>query len=190
MWGKPRARYEAGIRRSRRRLATIARDTRGATIIEFALVAAPFIALIFAVIETSMVFFAQQTLETTAEKTSRELLTGTAQQSGMTQSAFKTAACNNLPAFMKCSNLMIDVETADSFDDVDTSAPVLTYDSKGNVNNSWKFKPGTAGSIVVMRTMYQLPVISAPLGFNLSNMGGGKRLLIATSVFKTEPYLS
>jgi len=172
------------------RLRALRRDRSGATIIEFALVAAPFIALILATIQTSLVFFAQQTLETTAEKTARQLVTGTAQENGVSQPAFKAAACSNLPSFMKCSNLMIDVETADSFEDVDTSTPVLTYDKHGNVNNAWKFDTGSAGSIIVMRTMYQLPVIRGPLGFNLSNMGEGKRLLVATTVFKSEPYAS
>jgi Flp pilus assembly protein TadG len=170
------------------RLRTLARDRSGATVIEFALVAAPFVALIMAVLQTSVVFFSQQTLETSAERTARQLMTGQAQTSGTTQSSFKTTACNNLPRFMKCANLMIDVQNADNFSSVDTSMPTLTYDSSGNVTNAWKFSPGGAGSIVIMRTMYQLPVISGPLGFDLSNMGSNKRLLIATSVFKTEPY--
>lgn len=171
-----------------RRVRDFARDRRGATIIEFAIVAAPFVALIMAVLQTSLVFFSQQALETSAERTARQLMTGQAQTSGTSQASFKTTACNNLPGFMKCANLMIDVQNADNFSSVDTSMPTLTYDSSGNVTNSWKFSPGGAGSIVIMRTMYQLPVVSGPLGFDLSNMGSNKRLLIATSVFKTEPY--
>ncbi|HEU4960924.1 MAG TPA: TadE/TadG family type IV pilus assembly protein [Sphingomonas sp.] len=172
----------------RRRLTALARDRRGATIIEFALVAAPFIALILATIQTSIVFFAQQTLETTAEKTARQLVTDQAQQSGMSQQDFQATACSNLPAFMQCANLMVDVQNADSFDDIDTAAPTLTYDSKGNVTNNWQFNPGPPGSIVVMRTMYLFPVISGPLGLAFANSQGGKRLLVATSVFKSETY--
>lgn len=170
------------------RWRALARDQRGATIVEFALVAAPFVALILAVIQTSTVFFSQQALESSAERTARQLMTGSAQTSGMTQPNFKATACNNLPSFMKCANLMIDVQNANDFASVDTSTPTLTYDGSGNVTNSWKFTPGNAGSIVIMRMMYQLPVVSGPLGFDLSNMGSGRRLLIATSVFKTEPY--
>jgi Flp pilus assembly protein TadG len=188
MWGQLR-RLETK-RLPLKRLKALARDTRAATIIEFALVAAPFVALIFATVQTSMVFFAQQALETTAEKTERQLVTGSAQQSGMTQQQFDATACANLPSFMKCQHLLIDVQTADSFADVDTTGPTLTYDKNGNVSNNWQFNPGTAGSIVVMRTMYLFPVISAPLGFNLANAGNGRRLLVATSVFKTEPYAS
>lgn len=174
--------------KSARQWRALARDERGATIIEFALVAAPFVALLLAILQTSIVFFSQQTLESSAERTARQLMTGSAQTSGTTQANFKATACKNLPRFMKCANLMIDVQNADKFSAVDTSMPTLTYDSSGNVTNSWKFAPGGAGSIVIMRTMYQLPIVVGPLGFDLSNMGRGKRLLIATSVFKTEPY--
>lgn len=170
----------------------LVRDSRGATIIEFALVAAPFIALILATIQTSLVFFAQQTLETVAEETARELVTDQAQNAGMTQSQFQTVACDNLrkrAAFLSCDNLMIDVQTADSFQDVDTSTPVLTYDKNHNVTNSWQFQPGNPGSIIVMRTMYLFPVISVPLGYNLASAGNGKDLLVATSVFKSEAYV-
>jgi Flp pilus assembly protein TadG len=167
----------------------LARNKRGATIIEFAIVAAPFVALILATIQTSLVFFAQQTLETTAEKTARQLVTDQAQNAGMTQAQFKAAACANLPSFMSCSNLMIDVQTADSFADADTSTPVLTYDKNNNITNSWKFDAGSPGSIIVMRTMYLFPVIPVPLGFNLASAGNGKDLLIATSVFKSEAYV-
>ena len=38
----------------------------GAAAVEFALVAAPFLALVFAIMETALVFFAGQTLETAA----------------------------------------------------------------------------------------------------------------------------
>lgn len=188
MWGKSK---EGTRRIPRRGPKALARDTRGATIIEFALVATPFIALILATIQTSLVFFAQQTLETVAEKTARQLVTDQAQNSGMTQQDFQAAACASLrkfAAFMQCANLMVDVQNADSFEDIDTAAPTLTYDSKGNVNNNWQFNPGPPGSIVVMRTMYLFPVISGPLGLTFANSQGGKRLLVATSVFKSEAY--
>lgn len=165
-----------------------ARDRRGATIIEFAIVAAPFIALLIATLQTSLVFFAQQTLETVSEETSRQLLTGAVQQAGMNQQDFQQLACKNLPAYMNCANLMIDVQTADSFADIDTSTPALT--NPDGTKKTWQFNPGGAGSIVVMRTMYLLPVVGGPLGFNLANADSNHRLLIATAVFQTEPYLT
>ncbi|TPG43312.1 pilus assembly protein [Sphingomonas koreensis] len=173
-----------------RGVRTLARDRRGATIIEFAVVAAPFVALILATIQTSLVFFAQQCLETVAEETARQIVTGQAQRKGLTKDDFDASACGNLPAFMKCANLMIDVQTVNSFADINTTPPTITYDSTGKPKDNWQYSPGAAGSIVVMRTMYLLPVVSGPLGFNLATAGNGKRLLIATSVFQSEPFKS
>lgn len=173
------------------RLRAIGRDRRGVAIIEFAAVAAPFVALILATLQTSLVFFAQQSLETTAEETARDLITGKAQQSNWVLKDFQKDACSHLYSFMKCPNLMVDVQRADSLAAIDTSAPTITYKKDGSIDQSkWTFSPGQPGDIVVMRMMYVLPVISGPLGFNLSNMQGGNRLLVATSVFRSEPYLS
>ncbi len=183
--------HRADARRDRRMGAAcpraLAADRRGAAIIEFALVAAPLIALIVAVIQTSLVFFSQQALETAAEDTARLIVTNQAQQAGMSQSAFKQAACSALPGFMSCDDLMVDVRTADDFADADTTMPDLTYDEDGNVTNSWRYELGGTDQVVVMRLMYQLPVVSAPLGFDMANMQGGRRLLVATAVFQPEP---
>jgi len=165
-------------------------DRRGVSAIEFALVAAPLAALILAILQTALIFFAQQALQSGAEETARQLVTGTAQSSGMTQATFHAAACKNLPPFMNCGNMMVDVQSTGSFATINTSPPTLTYDSNGNLTNNWAFTPGGPGSIVIMRMMYMLPVVGGPLGFNLSNMNGSRRLLIATAVFKTEPYES
>lgn len=173
-----------------RKASALARDRRGATAIEFSIVATAFVALLIAILQTSLVFFAQQSLETTSEETARQLVTGAVQKAGTSQQDFRNAACKNLPAFMSCDNLMIDVQTAASLAAVDTTAPVIEYDSTGKIKNAWHFAPGGAGSIVVMRTMYVLPVVGGPLGFGLANMEGSRRLLVATAVFKSEPYLS
>jgi len=66
--------------------------------------------------------------------------------------------------------------------------PGLTYDANGNPTNTWSYSVGGAGSIVVMRLMYLWPVLPGPLNFNLANQGSNKRMLMATSVFKSEPY--
>src|SRR3546814_18262192 len=91
---------------------------------------------------------------------------------------------------MNCNDLMIDVRTVNSFSAVDTSMPTLTYDSDGNVTNSWKYELGGADKVVVMRLMYMLPVISGPLGFDLSNRSeerrGGKEC-VSTCRFRWWP---
>src|ERR1700704_1188384 len=68
----------------------------GATAVEFAMVATPFLALTFAIMETAFVFFAGQALETATADSSRLILTGQAQTQGYTQAQFKDAVCTKV----------------------------------------------------------------------------------------------
>lgn len=174
--------------RHARRLRALPGDARGTSVIEFAIIALPLITLLLVILETALVFLVQQNLETAAERTVRQIMTGTVQRSGMSQAQFKNMLCGNLPSFMQCSNVMVDVRVATSFADAQTGTPAVTYDSSGNPNNVWAFQPGGSGDIVVMRSMYVWSAVTAPMGFNLSNLTGNRRLMVATNVVKTEPY--
>jgi len=162
--------------------------TRGATAVEFALIAAPFLALLVALLQTALVFFAGRVLDETTEQASRYILTGQAQTANMTQSGFATWVCGKTFALFNCNNFMINVQNYASFAAANTSAPTLTFDAKGNVSNAWTYAPGNPGDIVVVQVMYQWPVYLGPLGFDLANLANGNRLLISTAVFKNEPY--
>jgi Flp pilus assembly protein TadG len=164
------------------------RNDNGATAVEFALVAAPFIALLLGTIQTFMVFFAGQQLQTIVTQTSRLILTGQAQDQGLSQSAFAQNLCSHVAIFFTCGNIMIDVQAYSSFSAANTGAPPLTYNGSGQVTNVWQYNPGTPGQIVVVRAMYQWPVFLGPLGFNLSNLANGDRLIMASATFKNEPY--
>ncbi|MGH6671314.1 MAG: TadE/TadG family type IV pilus assembly protein [Xanthobacteraceae bacterium] len=167
---------------------------KGTTAIEFALVAAPFLALLVALLETGLVFFAGRVLDEVTEEASRYVLTGQAQQSNMTQAQFENYICTSsntatlVSALFNCSNLMVNVEDYSDFASASTSSPTLTFNADGTVSNAWNYSPGSPGSIVVVQVMYQWPIILGPLGFNLSNLSNGNRLLVSTAVFKNEPY--
>lgn len=181
-WRKRRRASERG------RPTDFLRHQRGAAALEFAIVAAPAIGLTLAILQTALAYFAGQVLETAVADTSRLVLTGSAQTSGMSQTSFQTALCGQIAVLFNCNGIMIDVQTAASFSSANTALPTLTYDGSGNVSNSWSYSLGNPGDIVVMRVMYQWPVFLGPLGLNLSNEGNGNLLLMATTVFKNEPY--
>jgi Flp pilus assembly protein TadG len=165
------------------------RDQRGASIIEFALVALPFFALLVAILQTSLTFFVQGLVESAAEAAGRQLMTGQAQTQGLSQAQFKALTCSQLPSFLSCSNLIVDVQQAGSFAGVSTTAPIVSYDPKTGKPTNGQYSPGGAGQVTILRVMYIWSEQKGPLGFDLSNQPGGNRLLVATSVFKTEPYL-
>ena len=68
-----------------RRVRRFARQQDGTAAVEFGLVAAPFLALLFAIIETAFVFFAGQTLEAAVADSARLIMTGQAQTPGFSQ---------------------------------------------------------------------------------------------------------
>lgn len=175
------------FRFTRKRLAIrmvrrLARKEDGAAAIEFGLVAAPFLLLVFAIMETAFVFFAGQTLETAVSDSARLIMTGQAQQQGFDQTKFKSAVCSRIYGLFDCANgIKIDVKTYTSFSSVNLTPPL---DANGNFQDNTTYQPGSQGDIVVVRLYYQWPIFVSLL----SNMAGNKRLLIATSAFRNEPF--
>jgi Flp pilus assembly protein TadG len=162
------------------------RHQEGAAAIEFGLVAAPFLALIFAIIETSLIFFAGQTLETAVTDSSRLIMTGQAQTQGMSQAQFKQAVCSRIYGLFDCaSGINVDVRKYSSFGSATPPSPV---DANGNLTNNYLYQPGGPGDIVVARLIYQWPVYANILGVDMANMAGNKRLIVATAAFRNEPY--
>jgi len=162
------------------------RQDDGATAIEFGIVAAPFLALVFAIIETAIIFFAGQTLETAVSDSARLIMTGQAQAQNLTQATFKEKVCTKIYGLFDCATGMsVDVRTYTTFASANTGRPV---DSNGNFVDDFTYSPGGPGQIVVVRLMYQWPVYVSLLGFNLADISGGKRLLMATAVFRNEPF--
>lgn len=162
------------------------RQQDGAAAVEFAMVAAPFLALVFAIMETAFVFFAGQTLEAAAADSARLIMTGQAQTAGYSQAAFKDQVCARIFGLFDCANgVYVKVKSYSSFSSISTASPVVN----GNLDTSaMTYTPGGPGCIVVVSLYYQWPIYVTMLGDNLSNLNGGNRLLVATAVFRNEPY--
>lgn len=177
--------------RNRRRLfATFVTNRLGAVAAEFALLALPFFAILFAIFQIGVIFLAENELETATELTARQLLTGQGQAAGLTSSQFISGLCSNLPVFFSCSGVMVDLVATTTFAsaNVDLTPPTLTYNAQGQVTNSWNFQTGGTGSVLVLRVIYQFPVYINLLGLNLANLPNGTHRMMTTSVFAVEPY--
>lgn len=181
-----RARARLAVRLAERLARRFLHDQKGATAVEFGLVALPFLALLFAILETALVFFAGQTLETAAAEASRLIMTGQAQTASYSQQDFKKAVCDRIYGLFDCTNgVYVDVKQYSSFSAVNNTAPV----TNGNFDTTkMTYVPGGPGCIEVVTLYYQWPIYVSLLGNNLSNLNGNYRLLVATSVFRNEPY--
>jgi Flp pilus assembly protein TadG len=173
---------------ARNLLRRFRRNRRGSAAVEFALVAPAFFALLFAIIETGIVFFAGQVLETVTQDSARTILTGQAQTAALNQTQFKTSVCNRISVLFDCVNgIYIDVQSYPKFSNVAITPPI---DAGQNFVNNMKYCPGNAGDIVVVRVFYQWPLFVTGLGYNIANLSGSKRLLTGTAAFRNEPFLA
>ncbi|MBR1122921.1 pilus assembly protein [Bradyrhizobium lablabi] len=172
------------------------RDRRGSAAVEFAMVATPFFALLFAIIETSIVFFAGQVLETGLQDSARLIFTHQFQDANGALSVqqqmqkFRDDICPRLIVLFKCEGIEFDVRTYPQGTPITINDPI----SGGNYDNSsFTFQLPSPGSnaTVVARAYYRYPLYVTGLGYNIANIGRGgsdsKRLLAATAAFHVEP---
>ena len=175
----------------RRLLRRFRRNNRGSAAVEFSIIAVPFFALFFAIVETGIVFFAGQVIETAIQDSGRLLFTHQAQDSGMTATQFKTDVCNRVSVLMSCTGVDIDVKYYPAGTTITITDPI---DSGGNYDPSglgYVTAPAGSTGTIVARAFYQWPLIVTGLGYNIANIGRGgansKRLLAGTVAFHIEP---
>jgi len=169
----------------RPRLAGFLRNRSGVAAVEFALIAAPFFFLLFAMMEVAAVFFMGSVMENAVLEASRDIRTGRAQSSGMSESAFKNAVCERISMLGSCDNVEIDVRVFEDFDGVDQSSPIDDgeMDSEG-----FGFDPGDAGDIVLVRAFYRWKLLTPGFTAALANMDNNEYLVSAATVFRNEPF--
>ncbi|MCJ2109585.1 pilus assembly protein [Methylobacterium sp. E-041] len=174
-----------------------ARD--GASAVEFALVAMPFIALLAMVLQTALLIWASRDLDDALQRAGRTIYTGEFQTSNAGQSdagtllaAMKTAICgttaSRVVTVFDCDTLKLDVALGSSFagSTIPTPLDTKTRDwSKGFGSNYACAQPG---SIVVVTAAVKQRVAFGFLYASLPSFGDGSRLLQSTAVFRTEPY--
>lgn len=173
------------------------RNSSGASALEFAIVAGPFLLLVFGILAVSLVFVANMTLENAVEQGARLIRTGEAQSQNFDAARFKTEVCKYLTGPLSCAGLELDVRTCSNFGGCQLTDPL---DSSGNLKSglSLSYAPGVGGDVVIVRAFYEwdllakLPIM--PVGNNqsvdtrLSNMPNGNRVFIATAAFRNEPF--
>jgi Flp pilus assembly protein TadG len=165
------------------------RNRRGSAAVEFALVAPLFFALLFAVIETGLVFFAGQVLETGTQDSGRMFYTNQVQSSGMSAADFKQDLCDRVSSLLDCSQLYIDVKSYAPGTAITITDPIAA----GQFVNNFSYlppDPNNLTSTVVVRAFYQWPLFVTGLGYNIANIGKGsassKRLLSATVALRPQ----
>jgi Flp pilus assembly protein TadG len=164
------------------------RDEGGAAAIEFAIVALPFFAIMFATFEVAMIYWAQGVLTEAVEPQARRGMTGELQKTGnLTLQGVRDSICEKAGAMLDCSKFIIDVRTLPDF----TQLANRSLLSSGGDIIATQFDFGKRGDIVMMRVGYPWTTIfpfTSGITFDLGNMGNGQRLLQVTSVIRNEKF--
>ncbi|MEO7223054.1 MAG: TadE/TadG family type IV pilus assembly protein, partial [Devosia sp.] len=171
-----------------------ARDDRGVTAIEFGILALPFFTIIFAILETTMVFFAAQVLDSAVEDASRMIKTGQAQAAGYGMGDFRTLLCDSTFDLFgtDCAQVQIRVAKISDFSSTTTSSTVQSCDYTGTKTCTWTlaqdFDAGIGREVIQVFAYYRWPLLISLPYFNLRNQPDNYRLIGGTRVFRNEPF--
>jgi len=171
------------------RMRAFARDERGVTAIEFGILGVPFFTVIFAILQTAIMFLATQVLDSALEDASRKVRTGEA--AGYTLTQFRTLLCDSTYNLVDCSKIQLRSEVISSFANVSSTVPQSCNLTTCTWTANWQnFNSGNGAcrNVVQISAYYRYPLIVVLPYFNLKNQPDNYRLLSAIRVFRNEPY--
>jgi Flp pilus assembly protein TadG len=182
-------------RGKKRLIRRFGRSQDGAAAVEFGFIAVPFFALLFAIIETALMFWTSEVLEESLSQTSRRLLTGQAvsrynsTNPATNAQAFRDDICAAAPmGLIDCSKLYVDVKIYTDFAGAksNTTSPV----SNGKLDTGkFAYNEPQPGQIVVARAVLDYSLfLTSWASASLADLGAGHRALVATTVFRAEPF--
>jgi Flp pilus assembly protein TadG len=196
-------RFRKKLRVLRRHLRVHA--TRAAAGIEFAFLAPVFFTLLLGIMETGILFYAQNTLAYSTQTTGRLVRTGSAQGTAYASAAkctgsavvgaytsslqwYKDQVCCGISSLMTDCTNSLNVNVQNYSGGFGTNFSNST-DVNGNLLPvTDNYSPGNPCDVVLVRATYKWTVITPVLSFFLVNMANSQHLLSATTAFRNEPY--
>ncbi len=198
-------RFAAGVGGGSRRRAA-ARDDRGAALLEFALVGAPLLFILFAIIEIGLIFAGNVNLDNAVLSVARQVRLGAMVLPGMAATTssgtqtdladFKKKVCQNMVMVTNAtclSQLQVDVRVLSSFG----SSPPNPISGTNFSSSSFCFYSGVPGNIVSIRAYLLWPVatpVLLPTLTNITSISGSSGsstgsffVLMADEAFVNEP---
>lgn len=171
-----------------RKIKQFAQYKDGATAVEFAFIAVPFIFLMIGIFELAIMFASAYLLQGATADGARIIRTGQAQESGDAVGAFEDELCDRIGIFLDCDDLQYEVIHIpdDTFETAEDYEP--TYDDDGNLISNG-FDAGDINDVIMVRAAYRYRFVTPFIGLLMADGGGNSsRLLMTTYVFKNEPY--
>ncbi|MEM9740710.1 MAG: TadE/TadG family type IV pilus assembly protein [Pseudomonadota bacterium] len=159
-------------------------DRRGATAVEFALVAPVALFMVVAIIEYSLFYFKTSFLKHVLYEASRNVQTGEVQDAIDPQALFQTEYCDDATFLIRCEDVFFDVRAAASLGAI--TFPSATFNASGQPTN-FVFQPGGPNDITTMRvaTPYRF---FTPFMQDIFQPDGAPAIIVGYSVARNEPF--
>jgi Flp pilus assembly protein TadG len=167
-------------------LKRFAKDRRGSTAVEFTLLAVPFLALVFAIIESSVSFGAHQVTANAVEDLARDLRTRTISQAAATPAEVRNYICNRIDILVPsgCPDLYVDLQVYADYGAVPLTIPMAGNDLD---TSGFKIEPGGDNEINQLRVFYKWRYYTDFIGSRLAPLPDNKTLIYATTTWRNEP---
>ena len=169
-----------------------AHDRRGATAIEFSLLALPFVLAMFAVLEYGYVYLINASMDNALAIASRQIRTGQAQtqtmggvSAPMTQSQFANAVCAQMSWVANCTgSLQVSAEVQPSWTGQTYTSPT----ANGQLKTNLPFNMGADRCIVLLHSYYTWQMITPGIWNGAGKVNGNGILLTSAALIVNEPY--
>ena len=160
----------------------------GSTALEFALLAFPFMLLVIAIVELSIFFATTTVIEGALVDVTRLIRTGQLQAEPTLQEMeerFVQEICDHAGYITNCTEIEYEVRKLDSFG---SDIAVAVTDDGSLDEPDFEIEEVTAGCVVMVRLLYGYKFMTPFFADLWSNYPDDKRLILSTTVVKTEPF--
>lgn len=167
------------------------RHNGGSTVVEFAILLLPFLLLVFAIVESSISFAAQQMLSNATDDLARQFRTGQVRPDDLKKdkNLVQDFICARISVVVPndCPGLVVDLKSYDTF--AEAAKTRIPFDDDGDIDEKkLGVALGTSGSKNQLRVFYRWPVMTDFMRKSMSNLPDGKTLLYATVTWQNEPF--
>jgi Flp pilus assembly protein TadG len=180
-------------------LRRFARDRRGATAVEFALISIPLMLLLFGIVELCLILLVTATLDTATDFAARNIRTGVFQKGGaITEADFAGLVCRNMNWLKSTCAADAEIDKdhpgtrrlfveAESFGSFAAAASPTAHTPQDFADNTLCWTVGNPGDIVLVKAYFRWPIFT-PLMRPFFANDGDMRRLEATRLFRNEPF--
>lgn len=166
-------------------------DDRGATAVEFAMVAPVFFLVLGAIVETGLMLFTEYVLQSSVQEAARQVRTGQAQNASMSAATFKSKVCDMASIVMNCSSdVTVYVRAETTFAALQSVVPSYlsvgtSYDGSASITS---YDCGTPSEAVAIIATFDWDFVMPGMSAFGNVDSDHKRRLAGFAMFRNEPF--